>query len=1158
MTRKTLSPVDKAYWESRAKSHIDARNSTSNCPLMGIKVQLLPLRYGRVERLHYPSETSGYRDLKRPLGLRLVRDGYLYVIDESTGYLHEYRLDSGVPTKLLWQDREVTQDVRPTTIGEHTLIFARDTTLHIAYAELQWTAAKCNRVLGSAADRFYFMQKVNLAEADCQRGGVHLRVEQQVREQLAELAELPAQQCTAPDMPEGERQDYVWEHLPLFREAHIGELKNTLNPYYELNHLYLVLDDSIGILRDLAQEQDEVVGWLNHWRERNDNEMRYITASYIDTLMSVDDNTARQTNPDSKLLNTATPEQRSRIYDYLNARNDWHREHSKGPVPATTSAGQYSAMRGVAYTERPQTGFARLNMESKHSQMVLALGKPLHEELKDDIDALEDNNQGMLNGVGLGSRGLYDLVRHQEMQAYLTQERSHLQRWTQRLDDITHDRVSLFTQGELFRSAWYFDPDHPDQLKSALAMELNCTRDLCRTDESLRKVSDYFHDNPHYILPVFYGRLDMDFLRAKSGNLLKWLDDIHNFSDGLADAHRRIADISHIMGNHWTNSLNLDPAALPLHQAVNASYIPAVALNLERWLIEMQKRLNSPQLRQHLDNFSRASNRAQRLGMLVALQQEAVTLSVANEADVTKFRDNFVRLNQLLATEDDLIRERNRLTKLINRRTLTADQHRDLLHERQYNHQRLLQTRNTRDALRRDLEKAITPTGTPRNGAIGVRLDITDPQLQALNDEIDTLRAGAFGGYATQGAAAAALKGSFFPLLAVCLQVGNLGEAWAVWTGARDNISAKDLVIATATLYSFAAAALAVYQSVHIAIVDRALRILMINSAETTGGLLAVRLGSLSLGLGSVIAPLSLLGTVGTLWNDWEKWKSAFINGTSGERAGALMGLTGDAGAIGINSAITLYAGKEMAGLWADIKAATPSTKKLIASRAWATRGPRFLHVSMYLTPWSLVFAALQLTGETLYNYSSLDDQQRWLLGCIWGKNPEGWDGSAHGQKLAEINLLPTVFDNGIIHRRIDGDPVRSLHLVLPGLTEATFDDTSLRWTAVLHNLSYREDISEALCQRASIVSASPLTLKLEIPTDWQGHNTVMLLQLAAKPALATAFLKENQGYLHYRIPLGMDIRSNPISASLPSSKEALQLPTTQIKRDKLCDFQSS
>ncbi|NAP06996.1 hypothetical protein B1F73_23405 [Pseudomonas syringae] len=1154
MSRKTLSPVDKAYWEARARTHIDARNSTSNCPLMGTKVQLLPLRYGRVERLHNPSDTDGYRDLKRPLGLRLVRDGYLYVIDESSGYLHEYRLESGVPTKLLWQDREVAQDVRQTTIGEHTLIFARDTTLHVAYAELQWTAAKCTRVLDSAADRFYFMQKVNLAEADCQQGGVHLRVEQQVREQLAELAELPAQQCTTPDMPEEEQQDYVWEHLPLFREAHIGELKNTLNPFYELNHLYLVLDDSIGMLRDLAQEQDEVVSWLNQWRERNDNEMRYITASYIDILMSVGDNTARQTNPDSKLLKNTTPEQRSRIYDYLNARNDWHREHHQGPVPATTSAGQYSAMRGGAYTERPRARFARLNMENKHSQMLLALGQPLHEQLEDDIEALEKNSQGTLNGVGLGSRGIYDLVRHQEMHAYLSQERSHLQRWTQRLDDITHDRVSLFTQGELYRSAWYFDPDHPDQLKSALAMELNCTRDLCRTDESLRKVSDYFHDNPHYILPVFYGRLDMDFLRAKSGNLLKWLDDIRNFSDGLADAQRRIADISHIMGNHWTNSLNLDPAALPLHQAVNASYIPAVALHLERWLIEMQQKLNSPQLRQHLDNFGRASNRAQRLGMLVALQQEAVTLRIADEADVTKFRDNFARLNQLLASEDDLIRERNRLTKLINRRTLTADQHQGLLYERQYTNQRLLQTRNTRDALRRDLEKAITPTGNPHNGAIGVRLDITDPQLHALNDEIKKLRAGAFKGYATQGAAAAALKGSFFPLLAVCLQVGNLGEVWSVWRGSDNRRTIKEIVIAIGGFSSVASAALSVFQAVYVAMIDNALRALAVESSETGGKLLTARLGKIGLGLGAFIAPLSLLGGAGTAWNNWEKWQTALVYSTSGEKIGALMALTGDVGATGVNAALTLQTGKELIGILKDIYLDTTYSKKEVASIAWSTRGPRFLRLSIQLTPWGLAFTALQLGGEALFNYSNLEEQQQWLLYCMWGNEPQAWDWSIHSQRLAEINLLPTIFDNGITHGLTEGESVRSLHLVLPGLTQASFEDTSLRWEAELKHSSHKQNVSETLRNKLSVFSVSPLTLALEIPIGWQGHNAMLALHLAVKPALASTYLNADRGYLTYRIALGMDVLNKPIKAVPTYQTEKIALPTVQIKREFLDD----
>uniref|UniRef100_UPI003217F02C hypothetical protein n=1 Tax=Pseudomonas viridiflava TaxID=33069 RepID=UPI003217F02C len=92
--------------------------------------------------------------------------------------------------------------------------------------------------------------------------------------------------------------------------------------------------------------------------------------------------------------------------------------------------------RGADYNERFQQRFARLDMENEQAQMRSALGEKLHGELEEDIEALDENSQGTLNGVGLGSRGINDLVRHDEMQSYLNQERSHLRRWTQRLDDI--------------------------------------------------------------------------------------------------------------------------------------------------------------------------------------------------------------------------------------------------------------------------------------------------------------------------------------------------------------------------------------------------------------------------------------------------------------------------------------------------------------------------------------------------------------------------------------------------------------------------------------------------------------------------------------------------------------------------------------------------
>ena len=641
MSNKRLSAVDRAYWESRSASHKDARNSLGTCPLMGKKVQLLPLRYGRVERLSSEVDAQPYKDLQRPIGLRLIRDGFLYVIEDSTGYLHEYRVENGVPSKLLWRGQDASQDERSNAAGEATLVFPKDSLLHVAYSELQWTAAKCAHVINSSPDRFYFMQQVNLATANCENGGKHLRVEKQIQQSLAEVAEQPDPQCPTPDMHEEETQDYVWEHQPLFREAHIGELKDSLNALYQFDHLYLVLEDSLGIMRDLAEEQDKVVDWIEHWTQQHNNEMRYVVGSYIDTLMTLGEKNAPRTPATSDLFEKTTPEQRTHIYDYINARNQWRWENSKGLELAKVEDGRYSYRRGGDMRERPETLAAKREMQSKKEQMIDALGEPLHKDLNDEIESLEDSSRGTLQGVGLGSRGIFDLVRHEEMQRYLKRERLHLKRWTERLDAITHDRTQLFIQGEFHRSAWYFDPNHPEQLNNALATEHNCTRDMCRTDEVLEKINGYFHDNPFYVLPVFYGRLDVDFLRVKAGAVVKSLDDMRNFKDSLAGAQARASDIGRIMGNHWSKSLQLEGRAHSLHQAANASYIPAIALNMENWMAQMQAQLDAPQMRQELDDFKKYTNRAQRLGVLVALQQEGATLSIASEADVKKFTDNF-------------------------------------------------------------------------------------------------------------------------------------------------------------------------------------------------------------------------------------------------------------------------------------------------------------------------------------------------------------------------------------------------------------------------------------------------------------------------------------------------------------------------------------
>ena len=303
-------------------SRSDAKTALGVCPLRNAKVQLLPLRYGLVERLD-PSAALAmpYQPTSRPLGIRLLRDGWLYVIDNTSGYLHEYRVQNGEVSQLLWEGNEASQDQRQGVNAQKTLLFSRLTTLHIAYSEVQWTAYKCSHMIGSRAERDYFMQVVDLSKADCVKGGPHLLTEVQAKQWLAEVAEPPPSEVSIEGMHLQETQDYVWEDQPQFLNTHMAAVKRNLLAAYEHDHLYLVFNDTLGVMRDLSQEQDTVVEWIDEWVAKEKQELKYLVGSYIETLMVLNDQSATGAGVSAKLFERTTEQQRESIYDYLKARN---------------------------------------------------------------------------------------------------------------------------------------------------------------------------------------------------------------------------------------------------------------------------------------------------------------------------------------------------------------------------------------------------------------------------------------------------------------------------------------------------------------------------------------------------------------------------------------------------------------------------------------------------------------------------------------------------------------------------------------------------------------------------------------------------------------------------------------------------------------------
>ena len=244
----------------------------ASCPLLQT-VHLLPIRYGRVEVA--PADTDPgypYSLTSRPLGYRLLRHGYLYVLDADTGELHEYLHENG----------ELTGH------NGGKLEYPVSHTLYVAFSELAWTARKKAQVLGDPQERDALLQKVGLSSASPLSGGEYLLTPDQAKQWVAEFAE-----DYTPDAPEGahpqEGEPYHWENQPYYHKSRFGKLIKQQSIDDVSNCLCLVLRDDVGVMLDLAQHQDDVVGWIESWTNEGDDERDYFLGTLIESMTLLDE-----------------------------------------------------------------------------------------------------------------------------------------------------------------------------------------------------------------------------------------------------------------------------------------------------------------------------------------------------------------------------------------------------------------------------------------------------------------------------------------------------------------------------------------------------------------------------------------------------------------------------------------------------------------------------------------------------------------------------------------------------------------------------------------------------------------------------------------------------------------------------------------------------
>ena len=981
------------------------------CPLRQTHVQLLPLSYGLVEKPLDPSAELAlpYALTSRPMGIRRLRDGWLYIIDSLSGELYEYRMLDGVVSAQLHRGKTVNEDQRSSIEERPALIFSRRSVLYVTFAEVQWTVGKCRQVLDSAEEREHFMQAVDLGPVHCQVGGKHLLTVAQAKQWLAEVAagaepvidpvsgtvELSTVQVS--DAPEHEREPYLWEQPRRFREAHIGEFLGRVRGPYQDDTLFLLVNDDLGVMRDLAEYQDTVVGWIDEWSNTANNPRDYLLACYIESLSQLGaedfDKLAKASEQPSAKALFADLEQlpepdrqntRKALLDYLNnggkvepdaaATPELEQLRAKalddalalnrfdGVAPDFTAHGRATAEADRRYYTRQYfQAVAPQDFVDRHLQTLVNLGRDQDRRMHDVLDG----------SIFSGKRGINDLIDRAAMDEALNRHRDDLGRWNRLLERITADRTQLVCAGRYHRSAWYYDAQAPEQLGPAFAAEYACLKDLCRSDKASEALLGYLEQHPELTRPLFYtlplgvqpeqaGQYSILFNAgmAMFNNLPQWLEKLKSIEqprlptlDDLPEHTRAVAD------------------------AVQQTYSPALNLGLGRVLEGFD--LSGEKI-PDLDELFQRLPKGLKLRIFDAAKTSGVTFTVASPAEQNALHTaikEVLREREYLKT---LNRERNQLTRNKNRPGHKTPRAVELQEEIVRVRAQLAQNEGRLAAALSPIEEL--PDRSARlYGATPARAGVTvvfpPAQQQELRSLLGNIRLGV-----ASVPKASLVKTEGMGLVVVLVQVVNLvgviraltsqtknKRVWAPFFGA----------LATTGAAGFTAA-----QSLADTALKARSTALVAGLQHQALGHVHVQMGKMHVGLGIFTYGFGLVSSAISLKNQHQNWQQAIRSGNQSAQGAAALATLGAGGMTTINAyglGATLYSGYTVL--------AAPNSAARTA--AWAAAGTRLSTIFFRFNLAGALFTVLELSGTWLYNRYNISAHDKWLKTTPWSRDTE-------------------------------------------------------------------------------------------------------------------------------------------------------------------------
>lgn len=955
MTRKTR-PVDDREssdllcWEQSGSP----TNEPESCPLLQT-VNLLPVRYGRVE-VAPAGKDSGYpyELVSRPLGYRLLRDGYLYVLDADTGELHEYRHESG---KLSGHNGGKIE-------------YPKTHTLYVSFSDIAWTDRKKAQVLDDPTEREALLQRIDLASASPASGGASLLTPEQAKEWVAEFAEDPGQVPPEGAHPQ-ESEPYHWENQPYFHKTRFGKLIEQQNIEDPSNCLCLVVRDDVGVMVDLAQHQDDVVGWVTDWAESANNERDYLVGAWIESLTQISDSTLEAAVGGSKgepfqaLYENTDEVQRRAIYDYLKVRADY-----RGPQPM-----------GPETYLREQHGDNPL--VRAQLAMIDALGQQGYAQHRDTINQLNLQNYHQLNGAKLGQQGINDLIDRPRMDAFMAAQRAKLARWQGLLADITEDRVALYCDSRFHHAAWYFDVADDAQLEAALDLNYACAKDLCRTDEAADKVLAWMEANPQFSHPLFHTlpkaaqAPDVEPLTTYLGiagagysvvtKATEWAQRLISAEAGrLPDIERRSQDIQ------------IKAAA------VGDTLAPAVSRSVARTMDRLYQGIEANRI-PPLDDLFRDLPYFFKGQMLKAIRTGEVEFRVASETGLSTFRQN---LEQLLALNE-------RLETLSGDHDVAKTTHGHKSDRAQSILSEFKATREEHRTLGKRIAGALSPVEETSSGLKIESSETGRAGLSLILPALEKQQMGTLMGSIRQGLGSAPrvnLMGDGLGVLVFIVQAVNLVKA-AIEVNAQAPDS-KNYGKVIESVAGTASAGFLAAQGLADTILSSRAQALAQAWQRGTLQSVHVHMGKLHIRIGGIAYFASTIGAAIGTYKHANNWLEAARVGNAEAQIGAALAMVGSGGLATTN----LY------GLGQTRLVAKGVWRAADKVAAWATAGTRLSSLFARLNIAGLVFTVFELGGTWLYNRYNLGERDQWLLTTPWSRESRRVTNSSleeYGQALA-------------------------------------------------------------------------------------------------------------------------------------------------------------